>query len=120
MLCLCHLSISDMLVGVEAEQDGVLARILSSEGEKDIPFDQPIATYVDNKEAYVEYMQGELAKMRNPEPEVGSTAAPAKELSTRDLLREIKLLINSGVVVDDSGEYRVTGNRSIMWLIRTT
>lgn len=104
---MCHVTVSDMMVGVEAPQDGVIVRILYAEGEKDIPFDQPIAAFVSDED-YKVYATEELAKLRESVEESSTAELEVKTekvLGTTDLLREIKILTNSGVIVDDSGEY---------------
>lgn len=111
---ICHVSVGDLVVGVESQHAGVLAQICVPAGETEIAADCTIALCVDTAEDYTRFLQKQLRAAREsieaaapeavaapaavaaaPEPEAGGA-------KVTDLLREVRALINSGVVVEES------------------
>ena len=120
------------MVGVESQLDCILASIKAPEGTDNIPSDQVIAICVDNKEEYTKFLELQLkaalaqntnhtsaatnsnSNSSNSNNATTTTSAnpntqappvePAvlKKADVKDLLRELKLLINTKKIDEDS------------------
>lgn len=128
---LCHVSVGDLIVGVDSDYKGVLAVMNVDEGSENVPCGSDIAFCVNDKDEYLKYLENELRqakksdknsnidkKMENvvaPSPTTESVtktekaeekdvAVPTEKVATiKDVLREIKYLINNGTIEEESG-----------------
>lgn len=103
---LCHVSVNDVLLGVESQQNGILAQLKFPEGTEQVKADEIIAIVVDNKEEYTKFLQLELKAVKAKQQEESDTdeeQEKKKKADVKDLLREIKILINKGEIQEESG-----------------
>lgn len=111
------MSVGDLVVGVESQHSGVLALVHAPAGETEIAADQAIAVCVDSTDDYTRFLQAQLRAARQsieesvpttavateaPAATVTVTTEPAGAATTTDLLREVKNMIKSGAVVEES------------------
>lgn len=128
---LCHVSVGNLVVGVESQHAGVLAEVRVPAGDADVAAGEIIAVCVDSAEDYTRFLQTQLkaaqqsiadnaaAATAAAAPAVATTplaesasvsaltmtdtpASPSAEVKVTDLLREVKHLINSGAVPEES------------------
>ena len=127
---MAHVSIGDLIVGVETEFSGVVAQIRYKEGDK-VPSNTVIAFCVDSKEDYTKFLEFEVQQFKSPSASAQETKAAVfaatvpptatnpvstvtqgssasitdKKADIKDVLREIKVLIKEGHIVEESGTF---------------
>ena len=124
---ICHVSVGDLMVGIESQMDCILASIKSPDGTDNVPSDNVIALCVDNKEEYTKFLELQLkaALAQNTAqviasnsaaanasanatakpvatPPVAEAAAILKKAEVKDLLKELKFLINNKKIEEES------------------
>ena len=113
---IAHASVGDLIIGVETNFSGILAQTKVIEGET-VPTDSEIALVVNDKDGYLKFLEAKLEKLTTPKdasavnipplPQGSAATVAVAEKQTADaadVLREIKVLINQGIVQEESGK----------------
>ena len=97
---LCEATIGDLMIGIETESEGILVKKMVSIGTE-IKVNEPIAVYVDDKQAYFNFFadQKEIADQEEMMHDVEETEVKA---DAKTMLREIKHMISEGVLDHDA------------------
>jgi pyruvate/2-oxoglutarate dehydrogenase complex dihydrolipoamide acyltransferase (E2) component len=105
-LCEVLLMPEDLMVAVDAKEDGIVGKLLVSLGQT-VPINTEIAHYFRTKEDYFAFVdemrEAESDDERGHEADVMKAAAHQKP-DTKVLMRVIKRLINEGTVKEGSGK----------------
>ena len=106
---LCHVSVGDLMVGVESQHEGILAQITVPEGSDDIPSDDVIGLCVNNKEEYTKFLELQLQHVKETIAEISDNSdslvyeeIAAKKPIVTDLLKILKYLINNKIIEEES------------------
>lgn len=105
-LCEMALVPSDLLVAVDAEEAGILAKILIPAG-KSVPVNDPIAIFVHTQDDYFSYIEDQrIADADSHRHAVTEEVleAATKRPDAKVLLRHVKHMIQSGDIEEGSGE----------------
>ncbi len=105
-VCEVTLKPSDLMIGVNANNPGILAKILIPEGKISSEND-PIALLVKDREQYLAYIDDERVESKQEEILIETKDVLEQEKRRPDvkiLLRELKHLINEGAIPEDSGK----------------
>ena len=104
---LCEIALPIMTIGVDAKDNGILAKIIVDKYES-APADSPIALYAISKHHYMNYLAETMTEVTD-EAKYAVTAELEHEKDKKPdasvLMKEIKHLIQSGKIDSESGTY---------------
>ena len=97
---ICEATLSDLTIGIETAHTGILAKIVCAAGAT-VNVGEPIAIYVDNKDAYMEFFANQKEESEEQEMlHVQETLKVKPDIKT--ILREIKHMISDGTIKEGS------------------
>ena len=102
---MCEVSLSDLMVGVDADTSGIIAKILVPVGKK-CPIDESIAILVADENEYMNYLDEVRILSKDDDILIETTKVieeGKKKPDMKVLLREIKHMIQEGLIEDGSG-----------------
>ncbi len=103
---LCEVSLSDFSLAVDLPTSGYITEIIVHEGET-VEADHPIASYVHDKEEYMSYVESKRILVEDSERMAVTKEVEeekSKQPDTTVMMREIKHMIQNGVIEEGSGE----------------
>lgn len=99
---LCEITTNDFTIALDCKENGVLVELITKPGET-IAAEQPIATYVLDREAYMSYLEGKRldADLEVKMADVAEVHEKASETpDALALMRQIKHLVKSNALTD--------------------
>ena len=107
---ICSVTLDGLTIELNTEQDGYLADIIKKVGEE-VNVDEPIALYITTKEGFMSYIDAEREASYDEEKLAiikESTEESIPKFDNKVLLRELKHLIERGILEDGSGSFDVS------------
>lgn len=99
-------TLDGLTIELNTDHDGYLAEIIKQAGEK-VPVEEPIALYMTTNESFMSYVESEReaahdeALLQKVLEEKSKTAPP--KFDNKLLLKELKNLVNEGLLVEGTG-----------------